>query len=191
MFNSINALFSELDSVFSTVEAHYCSNGTSNAGWVPTVNTFTTMPTYTTEYIYAPWNSNIWVERRPAIQPTLTKIKDILTSGTGNFPPHDILLSKDDGHLEYRFAIAGYGKEDIGISFEDDEMIISLKQKEKEEEEFEVLKKGVKSAEKTLRYPFPTQKFDIEKTKASMKDGILVISIPRKQEFKPVNVSVE
>jgi HSP20 family molecular chaperone IbpA len=189
MFTSLNNLFSELDSVFGTVEANYCSTGTAD-NWVSEMNTFTTTPMYTKGYMI-PWTYYNWIELKPVLQPTLTKIKDILTSGTGNFPPHDILLCKEDGHLEYRFAIAGYGKDDIKIAFEDDEMVISLKQKEGEDVMFEVLKKGIKSAEKTLRYPFPTQKFDIEKTKASMKDGILVVTIPRKQEFKPINVNVE
>ena len=89
-----------------------------------------------------------------------------------NYPPYDIVKT---GSLTYdiQVALAGYGKKDISVSFEDNILKIeSVKSKdEKEVEDNEgVLHKGI--AKRNFSKSF-TIADDVEIKGAELKDGLL------------------
>jgi len=101
-----------------------------------------------------------------------------------SFPPTNIILKKNKD-LVFEFAIAGYDVNDIYLSFEDDTMILEIKKKEsKLEDGDEYIFKGIKESSIKSHYYVPSSKYDTSKTKATMKNGVLKIEIPKKEEAK-------
>ncbi len=113
-----------------------------------------------------------------------------------NFPPHNI-LKLDDSRYIVELAVAGFSKDEIEISVEDDTLIVKGERKDVEAN-IQYLHKGIgtRSFTKTL-----TIADTIEVKGAEFKDGILRIGLenivpehkkPRKieigselKEFKP------
>ncbi len=113
-----------------------------------------------------------------------------------NFPPHNI-LKLDDSRYVVELAIAGFSKDEIEISVEEDTLTVKGEKKEKETEAQYIHRGiGTRSFTKTL-----TIADTIEVKGAEFKDGILRIGLeniipehkkPRKieigselKEFKP------
>jgi molecular chaperone IbpA len=95
-----------------------------------------------------------------------------------NYPPYNIVKT---GSLTYdiEVALAGYGKKDISINFEDNVLKIeSVKSKdEKEVEENEgMLHKGI--AKRMFAKSFTIAE-DVEIKGAELKDGLLKVSLER------------
>jgi molecular chaperone IbpA len=95
-----------------------------------------------------------------------------------NYPPYNIVKT---GSLTYdiEVALAGYGKKDISINFEDNVLKIeSVKSKdEKEVEENEgMLHKGI--AKRMFSKSFTIAE-DVEIKGAELKDGLLKVSLER------------
>lgn len=95
-----------------------------------------------------------------------------------NYPPYNIVKT---GSLTYdiEVALAGYGKKDISINFEDNVLKIeSVKSKdEKEVEENEgMLHKGI--AKRMFTKSFTIAE-DVEIKGAELKDGLLKVSLER------------
>ncbi len=113
-----------------------------------------------------------------------------------NFPPHNI-IKLDDSRYVVELAVAGFSKDEIEISVEDDTLTVKGEKKEKETE-VQYIHRGIgtRSFTKTL-----TIADTIEVKGAEFKDGILRIGLenivpehkkPRKieigselKEFKP------
>jgi len=81
---------------------------------------------------------------------------------------------KDD-KLEIKVNLAGYGKEDVEVSFVDN--YLKLKYGEKEDEQY--LGYLMKRVER-----FSGKKLDIDKVKAEMRHGLLTLTIPTEEEKK-------
>lgn len=109
-----------------------------------------------------------------------------------SFPPLKVI--KRDNKVTFKFALAGYSKEDLDISFGKDCLILSTtkeygKRKRGEAEEAfkpkpkaKILVDTFKDAEFSYKYFIPEDKFDFEKANAEFKDGILVISVPAREK---------
>jgi HSP20 family protein len=109
-----------------------------------------------------------------------------------SFPPLKVI--KRDNKVTFKFALAGYSKEDLDISFGKDCLILSTtkeygKRKRGELEEAlkpkakaKILVNTFKDAEFSYKYFIPEDKFDFEKANAEFKDGILVISVPAREK---------
>lgn len=111
---------------------------------------------------------------------------EVLTKGSGvnyvntNFPPVDVLIDEDK-NLFFKFALAGYNKEDINIFFSGDYMRLKLEPKEEVlKSKYKYLNKGIKHAKATSSYYVPYQKYDTEKVEASFEGGLLKVKIPSK-----------
>jgi HSP20 family molecular chaperone IbpA len=106
------------------------------------------------------------------------------------FPPANIILKKNKD-LFFNFAIAGYSQEDVELSFEGDKMILELKNGKTEKEEGDTyLIRGIRNSPQKGWYYVPVAKYDTEKAIASVKDGLLKIEIPVKEEAKPKKVKI-
>ena len=109
-----------------------------------------------------------------------------------NYPPYNIVKT---GSLTYdiEVALAGYGKKDISINFEDNVLKIeSVKSKdEKEVEENEgMLHKGI--AKRMFAKSFTIAE-DVEIKGAELKDGLLKVSLERivPESKKPRTIEVK
>ena len=113
-----------------------------------------------------------------------------------SFPPLKVI--KRDNKVTFKFALAGYSKEDLDISFGKDCLILSTtKEYEKRKNaEFEnlmlvgkeknpkvkILVDTFKDSNFSYKYFIPEDKFDFDKVSAEFKDGILVITVPAREE---------
>ena len=97
---------------------------------------------------------------------------------TPNYPPYNIVKIKDNQY-NIEVALAGYGKKDINITYENNMLTIkSVKdEQEKEVEENEgVLHKGI--AKRMFSKSF-TIADDCKVTGAELKDGLLKVSLEK------------
>ena len=108
-----------------------------------------------------------------------------------NYPPYNIVKS---GSLSYdiEVALAGYGKKDVSVNFEDNILKIeSVKSKEEKEVEDKdgVLHKGI--AKRSFSKSF-TIADDIEIKGAELKDGLLKVSlekiVPDHRKARTINI---
>jgi len=113
---------------------------------------------------------------------------------TPNFPPVNIFINEESKDLTFEFAVAGYEKEDALIEFNGDKMILTIKsnskEKEKEKEGLRVLKKGIKKPDINSSFVVPVSKYETDNSVAEMKDGILTVKVPAKDEIKPKRLTI-
>ena len=108
-----------------------------------------------------------------------------------NYPPYNIVKT---GSLSYdiEVALAGYGKKDVSVNFEDNILKIeSVKSKEEKEVEDNdgVLHKGI--AKRNFSKSFTIAE-DIEIKGAELKDGLLKVSlekiVPDHRKARTINI---
>ncbi len=103
----------------------------------------------------------------------------------------NIIEGKDDFRIEV--AAPGLDRKNFKVDLDNDILTISAEQKELEEEKKENYVRrefGFSSFKRTFTLP---EMVDAEKIKASHKDGILTINIPKKEEAKvkpPKSISI-
>ena len=120
--------------------------------------------------------NDIWNDDLPAVH--TTNFHEGMT-----LPKVNIRENTDGFHLE--MAVPGFKKKDFNISVEKEELIISAEVKsEKEEVEDNFTRKefGYGSFQRTFVLP---ETVDGDRIEARYEDGILNISIPKKEEAKP------
>lgn len=103
------------------------------------------------------------------------------------YPPYDIYY-EDDGSCVLEVALAGYPKENVSVKTEMNNLIISATKVEEKE------KKGFSRMAKrafTKSFKDPYGKFDLSKIKAVLKDGVLKVVVPAKEDATPKSVEIE
>jgi molecular chaperone IbpA len=105
------------------------------------------------------------------------------------FPPYN-LIKDDENSYRVELAIAGYSKEDLSISVEKDVLTISSSKEEDTNENEKTLHRGI--AKRSWTRTFVLGEYMIVKN-ASMKDGMLTVSIEREipEELKPKFIEIE
>lgn len=123
-----------------------------------------------------------------------------------SFPPYNVYALKD-GSVKVQFALAGYEPEDIKLTAEDGKLIVESIKKEdcecpegecdceadeigKEADNGRCMYHGIKSSSFKTVVPIQTR-FDLSKTEAKMKNGLLDVTIPLAEERKPKSIKVE
>jgi len=109
-------------------------------------------------------------------------------AGGDAFPKKDILMGKENGELVFKFALAGYSKDNLSVSFDDDVLTISGS-KDDEAKGFEFLEKGIKMSKFERHYRI-ADKFDTAQSKVEFKDGMLTITIPVLPEKMPKKIKL-
>lgn len=126
-------------------------------------------------------------------------------STNNKFPRYDQWCSDDGLHMA--FALAGYSASDIKISVRDSEVTVSSFSEKQELEQEPEVDDGLEFAE---RKPLPSvsygvivrgiarrnfktkfvlhQMFDTSMTKASMKNGLLEIVVPKREQDKTTKI---
>lgn len=108
--------------------------------------------------------------------------------GKSFMPALDIM--EDEKNLVIKVDAPGMSQKDISVEIQDDQLIIKGERKEEEE----IKKKNVYISERRygsfirrIRLP---EYVEPEKTQAKMKDGVLTVTIPKKEETKKKSISV-
>ena len=100
------------------------------------------------------------------------------TISVPNYPPYNIIKTGKHTY-DIQVALAGYGKKDVDVSFENSVLTIkSIKDKDEEEVEDNegVLHKGI--AKRMFTKSFTIAE-DVEIKGAELKDGLLVVSMEK------------
>lgn len=111
------------------------------------------------------------------------------TEERGFFPQIDVAESEDE--IIIKADIPGMTQKDISIEIHDDQLIIRGEKKEEEEVKKKNLYVSERRYGKFIRKITLPDYADAEKTKAKIKDGVLTINIPKKEEVKPKKISIQ
>jgi HSP20 family protein len=96
-----------------------------------------------------------------------------------------------DKDLVVEMQVPGFKKEDIKVSFQDDYLKVEGKaEEEKEEKEKNYWRKEIRRGSFVRVIPLP-KKVDPRKAKASFKDGVLKISLPKIEEIKETGEEIK
>lgn len=115
-------------------------------------------------------------------------LNDILYSSKSNFPPQNIALL-EDGSTEIQLALAGYKKEDLEITLDNDLLKISYKKPENSQEDKHYVSRQI--AKRSFKTTFVINRGHEVKS-ASMENGLLTILIspitPKKDAPKLIHI---
>jgi HSP20 family protein len=96
-----------------------------------------------------------------------------------------------DKDLVVEMQIPGFKKDDIKVSFQDDYLKVEGKaEEEKEEKDKNYWRKEIRRGSFVRVIPLP-RKVDPKKAKASFKDGVLKISLPKIEEIKEAGEEIK
>lgn len=118
----------------------------------------------------------------------VNRLPNILVSSA--FPPTN-MYENADGGMVLEFAIAGYKREEVSIQFEDDYLKLSMNPEKSQDDGKKYLQHGIKSCKTESKYFIPAIKYDVSKAVANLKDGILSINIPVREDAKPRDIKID
>jgi HSP20 family molecular chaperone IbpA len=97
----------------------------------------------------------------------------------------------EDTAIVYEVAMSGFTKDEIEIDIKiEDKSFISVKA-EKPKTDRKVTSSQSIRKKFDFKLTFDSNKYDVEKTTATMKDGILYLSIPKREESIPKRVKIQ
>jgi HSP20 family protein len=123
-------------------------------------------------------------------QPTLSNLIDgflnndfesVMTPSAYRRPAVNVIESENDFGIE--IAVPGYQKEDIKITVENNRLVISAEHSEEKETNKNYTLREFGRTSFTRSFSLP-KLVDSEKIAAEYKDGILFITVPKKEEEK-------
>lgn len=105
---------------------------------------------------------------------------DFFRAPTSNFPPYNIVKTgKNTYNIE--LALAGFGKDDIEVQYEDNMLSVKSKPKKEDNADVENYDNGV--LHRGISKRFFSKSFtiadDVEVKDAELKDGLLTVSLER------------
>jgi len=110
---------------------------------------------------------------------------------TGDFPPTNILVDDKEENLVIQMSVAGYPENGVDISFKDDYLSVKLTPDEDLFKGYKVKMKGFRTSKAERKVYVPAKEFDVASSKADTLNGVLTITIPRKEEAKPITIGIE
>jgi len=114
---------------------------------------------------------------------------NMTTQSEAGFPKVDIL--DHDNDIEVQAALPGVKKEDLDVSVTNQAITIrtSTKEEKKEEEKGKYFRREISRGEFQRTVSLP-ENVDGEQAKASFKDGILTINIPKTEKSKRKSIEI-
>ncbi|MGD9380270.1 MAG: Hsp20/alpha crystallin family protein [candidate division WOR-3 bacterium] len=100
-------------------------------------------------------------------------------------------IEESNGNLMVKAEIPGMDKKDIKVVVKDDMLTISGERKrenETKEKTFHRIERSYGQFRRMIRLP---AEVDAEKVKATYKDGVLNVTLPKPESMKPKNIDVE
>ena len=102
-----------------------------------------------------------------------------------------ISTSDEQNNLYYEFAVAGFSKDEINLSLNDDLLILTIiPLPAKEKDTRKQLQKGIKRCESVSQYRIPLSKYNLQKVESKLENGILSVMIPAKEDTKPIKINI-
>ena len=96
-----------------------------------------------------------------------------------------------EGTNVFKLAVTGFDKSDIEIEVKDDFLVISGKQKDKEEKTDDVILHNSIS-QKSFEFAIKlSEKFDTDKIESDLKNGLLTVKIPLSEVILKKNKKIE
>ena len=117
----------------------------------------------------------------------LTQLNNVYKTNNQSYPPYD-LIKLDEDTYRLSLAVAGFTKEDIGVTVDNGTLVI--KGEITEVVDAEVVHKGIAGRKFTRSFALGEY---MEVTGADMKDGMLHINIDRvvPEEKKPKSIKIK
>ncbi len=103
-------------------------------------------------------------------------------------PPVDV--AEDDHNITLKAEIPGVKVEDVSITLENNVLTITGERKFKEEEKKENFHRVERRYGKFTRSFTLPAGVDSENAKATFEDGVLNITLPKREEFKPKQITI-
>lgn len=110
---------------------------------------------------------------------------------TDEFWQPAIDIEENNGNLMVRAEIPGMNKDDIKVSVKEDLLKISGERKQKNETKEKTFHRIERSYGKFVRIIRLPSEVDADKVKASYKDGVLNVTLPKPESMKPKQIDVE
>ena len=112
-----------------------------------------------------------------------------LQQANSNYPPHNIVKYSDSIYA-IEIAVAGFGKNEITVEVDQDQLIVRGVQSTKEDSTKEYLHRGLASRDFEQSYTLAEY---MEVKGAEVKDGMLIIEIERivPESLKPRNIKIK
>jgi len=107
------------------------------------------------------------------------------------FPPCDIYFKDETKDILFEFAVAGIPKESIDVSVEGDYLQLKIEKVDRRKEGYKQTQKGIKSSSVSQRFYVPSSKYTFNDIKVNLRDGILSVHIPAKEEMKRKLITIE
>jgi molecular chaperone IbpA len=103
-----------------------------------------------------------------------------------NYPPFD-LIRLDDNHYRISLAVAGFGRDEIDITAQQNQLIVSGKKNDDDKSEY--IHRGIANRSFERRFGLADH---IKVTEADLKDGLLSIDLIREipEAMKPKKISI-
>jgi HSP20 family molecular chaperone IbpA len=124
-------------------------------------------------------------EIRDSIKGAPNKVsKDIVSD---NWPPSNVAVS-DDGRLVIDVALAGFGKEDVGVELVDDKLVVTIDKRRPGDEEIKLsyIQRGIKSDDHgTIEFLVDPEKFDHDGIDSHFENGVLRIVVEKAGSYRP------
>ena len=110
------------------------------------------------------------------------------------FPPTEVLRHKD-GSLDIRLAVAGYKKDDIEITTDENKIIVATadgyEQPAPDKNDVVISQSRIKRSPFKNSFIVPETKFDITSIKAKYDEGILTITVQPKERKEYKKIAIE
>ncbi|HEU0311333.1 MAG TPA: Hsp20 family protein [Sphingomicrobium sp.] len=109
-----------------------------------------------------------------------------LSQGGENYPPFD-LLQVDENHYRINLAVAGFGRDEIDITAQQNQLIVTGKKSDDDKSEY--IHRGIANRSFERRFGLADH---IKVTDADLKDGLLSIDLVREipEAMKPRRISI-
>ena len=99
-------------------------------------------------------------------------------------------ISETENHYEVKAEVPGLKKEDIKLAVEDNVLTLSGEkktEKETDKKNYHRLERAYGRFERSFRLP---KQVNVENIKASYKNGVLTVNIPKSEAVKPKEIAV-
>ncbi len=106
------------------------------------------------------------------------------------FLPH-VDVMEDENNVIIKVDVPGMGQKDVSVEIQDDQLVIRGERKEEEELKGKNVYVSERRYGRFVRRITLPDYVEAEKTKAKIKDGVLTVTIPKKEKVKPKQISVE